>query len=264
MLKLSECDEIADAVDLGERRSVHRLHRYVPLAVWKWGGGALVVVFWLVIRAGHLWPAVSVLAGGGAVLGGFGLLTVGRGLQAVLVYERGLVFAADQRTLGIPWDVVEGTVHLASGHDTQQVSGGREKLTIHHEMSWILISSMDEPVELLHVRRHRSLIEAIDAHIEPFIEARLRESLRVCGFVGLTGDELTLTQEGLVITAGQRRTVTWPELTDVTQRAHSSLLIHARTLPRPVPVQVANARAVLRLIEETRSTANPGPAAGGV
>jgi hypothetical protein len=65
------------------------------------------------------------------------------------------------------------------------------------------------------------------------------------------------SQEGLVITVGQRRTVTWPELVDVTQRAHSSLLIHARTLPRPVPVRVANARAGLRLIEEARCTANP-------
>ena len=51
--------------------------------------------------------------------------------------------------------------------------------------------------------------------------------------------------------------VTWPDLTAVSQPAHSSLLIHAGCLPRPVLVQVANARAVLRLIEEARAAANP-------
>ncbi|MGK4585279.1 hypothetical protein [Kitasatospora sp. HPMI-4] len=259
MLKLAECDEIAAVVELGERRSVHRLHRYVPLVVWKWGGISLLVASLLIVRAGHLWPAVGVLTGGLAVLGGIGLLTVPSGLQAVLVYDGGLVLAADKRSVGVPWAFVEWTVHMVGDHDTERISGGRERLTVHHEMSMIWIVGMDVPVELLHVRRHRSLIESIDAQIEPAVEARLRESLRTRGLAELPGGELTLTQDGLVVTdsAGHRTMVAWTELTAVTQPAHSSLLIHARTLRHPVPVEVANARAVLRLIEQTHSVARP-------
>jgi hypothetical protein len=260
VLKTAECDGIADAGGLGGRRAVHRLHRYVPLVVWKWGGGLLLVASFLSIREGQLWPAVGIPAVGFAALYGYGRLTVGSGLQSVLVYDGGLVFAADTRTVALPWAFVEWTVHLPGEHDSRRISGGREKLTVRHEMSWIVVQGMDEPVELLHVRRHRRLIEAIDARIETAVEERLERRLRSAGIVPLPGEELTLVHDGLVVTEtnGQRRMFAWPELTAVTAAAQSSLLIHASTLHRPRPVQVANARVVARVIERARAEAVPG------
>ena len=64
MLKSAERDESAAAVDLGERRSVHRLHFYVPLVVWKWGVSTLLITFWSIISAGRLWPSGLVAPAG--------------------------------------------------------------------------------------------------------------------------------------------------------------------------------------------------------
>ncbi|CAM5696359.1 hypothetical protein BOQ63_041840 [Streptomyces viridifaciens] len=146
--------------------SVHRLHRYVPMVVWKWTGYTLVLLFWLLMYNGIWWQGLVVDA---VVLGGLlvaGQIPPGLGLRAVEVRPEGLRLcsANEAESVLLGWaDILD--VSYVPGRVDSHRSGGREHVTRHHAAVALLIRDQPEPLLLVHVRRPQQLAVAIATHV---------------------------------------------------------------------------------------------------
>jgi hypothetical protein len=95
MINPDEYEATATRAGLGEVIAVHKRYRPVTLAMQAWfGGGALAVGMAAGVAVGTWWPlAVAVVVAVAAGIA-YGRLAPVQGLQAVLVYQGGLLLAA--------------------------------------------------------------------------------------------------------------------------------------------------------------------------
>ncbi|MFI6154786.1 hypothetical protein ACIBCA_19085 [Kitasatospora sp. NPDC051170] len=147
--------------------SVHRVHRYVPMVVWRWAFGALVLLFWLLMYQGVWWQGLVVDA---VVLGG--LLVVGRlppsaGLRAVEVRAEGLrLRSADERqSVLLGWAEILDVRFVPGRTETNRLGGGREQTVLHHTAVALLLRDQSDPLLLLHVARPQRLAVSIATRV---------------------------------------------------------------------------------------------------
>ncbi|MFD8704902.1 hypothetical protein ACFV1W_20145 [Kitasatospora sp. NPDC059648] len=146
--------------------SMHRVHRYVPMVVWKWACYALVLLFWMLMYNGIWWQGLVVDA---VVIGG--LLVAGRippslGLRAVEVRPEGLRLrsANEPESVLLDWaDILD--VRFVPGRTEGHRAGRREHVTLHHAAVALLVRDQPEPLLLVHVRRPKRLAVSIATHV---------------------------------------------------------------------------------------------------
>ncbi|MFI9361498.1 hypothetical protein ACIG5E_10590 [Kitasatospora sp. NPDC053057] len=158
---------MAAAVPGGGVVSVHRVHRYVPMVVWKWAFGALVLLFWALMYNGIWWQGLVVDA---VVIGG--LLVAGRlppsaGLRAVEVRPDGLRLRAanESESVLLGWGDILDVSYVPGRAEEHRIGGGREQVTLHHTAVALLIRDQPEPLLLVHVRRPQRLAVSIATHV---------------------------------------------------------------------------------------------------
>ncbi|MFH8384680.1 hypothetical protein ACH4E7_27690 [Kitasatospora sp. NPDC018058] len=146
---------------------MHRVHRYVPMVVWKWTLVALVVLFWALMAKGIWWQGlvVDALAIGGQLA--VGRLPPGSGLRAVEVRPEGLRL----RYADVPGSVVFGwadildVAHVAGRVEDRRIGAGRGQVTVHHAAVALMVRDQPEPLVLVHVRRPQQLAVSIATHV---------------------------------------------------------------------------------------------------
>lgn len=172
---------------LGQVVRVHRGYRPVPWWVRVWVVvGAVPVAAAVCLAAGKWWPAPVVAAVAIAGVNAYGWLRPVRGVRAERAHAGGLVLVGPggaERVL--PWGAVEATEH----------SPGRRGVC---ERARIWLVGVDEPVDLVHVRRLEGAGRELDERRSPAFRAALHERLRTDGSVRFASGRLTVRAGGLV------------------------------------------------------------------
>ena len=262
MIDPNEYEATATKAGLGKAVAVHPRYRRVTLAMQAWiGGAALAVGVGAGVAVGTWWPlavaVVVVIAAGIA----YGRLAPVQGLQAVLVYQGGLLLAAQvgpHRT--VRWDDIRATEYTPESYRDERLGAGQTRTTRTYEQGMIWIAGVAEPITLRHVRRMARLFEEIDDQVIPTVLVDLSETLRAEGSVSLDRGRLVVTPAGLVHTPpyGQGGEFTWSQVRTVKASSHGELEIRVVTGRPPIRLRLLNAQAAVEFIEELRSAAGSG------
>ncbi|MFJ2217017.1 hypothetical protein ACIQVO_19690 [Streptomyces sp. NPDC101062] len=251
MSKLTEYDTTAGRRGLGDRRSVHRVHRGL-----RWMEILLVpaamagVIAYLTLKSPFLY--VPVVAG--LVYAGFaGLRRIppAEGVRMAVVYEGGVLLGHPRsQPVTYAWQEIDSTGHDLGESDIGLAPGGF-RTTERAPVTAIWPAGREQPVVLAHVVRQNKLAEALEAGIRPRLLERLRATLDTEGSVRL-GD-LEVTDEGVTLHSGGAAAPTvieWPELAETTTFGPSRLRVRTGTGRCDLPVR--NAATVRDFVEETR------------
>ncbi|WP_431878116.1 hypothetical protein [Amycolatopsis sacchari] len=259
MSKPDDYEAAATEAGLGKRLAVHRRYRPVPLAMQAWlGGAALAIGMAVGVGVGTWWPlAVAVVVAIAAGIA-YGRLVPVQGLQAVLVYEEGLLLA-DEAGPGriVHWDDVRATEYVPESYRDERLGAGQTRTTRTYERGTIWVPGA--PIDLQHVRRMARLFEEIDDRIIPAIQVDLEEALHTEGSVQFDEGGLVVTPAGLVHNPryGEGGEFPWSQVRSVKAPSHGELEIKVTNGP-PIRLRLMNARAVVEFIEELRSAAGSG------
>jgi hypothetical protein len=246
----------AAAAGLGEVVAVHPRYRPVTLAMQAWfGGAALGIGVGAGVAVGTWWPLAVAVAVAIAAGIAYGRLAPVQGLQAVLVYQGGLLLA-DQvgpaRT--VSWDDIRATEYTPESYRDERLGAAQTRTTRTYERGLIWVEGAAVPITLLQVRRMARLIEEIDHRLVPALQVDLEEALHAEGSVRLDRGQLAVTRTGLVHAPahGQGGEYAWPQVRSVKASGHGELEIKVTGRP-PIRLRLLNARAVVEFIDELRS-----------
>ncbi|MFE3599377.1 hypothetical protein [Streptomyces sp. NPDC059142] len=254
MSKLTEYDTTAGGRGLGDRRSVHRVHRGLPwMQILLVPVAMAAVIAYLTLGSPFLYvPVVAGLLYAG--IAGLRRIPPAHGVRTAVVYEGGVLLAHPRSgPVTYAWQEIDSTGHDRGGSDIGLASGGL-RFTERAPVTAIWPAGRAEPVVLAHVVRQNKLSEALEAGIRPRVLERLRATLDTEGAVRL-GD-LTVTDEGVTLRGGLSGTaaapavIEWRELAPTTAAGPS--LLRIRTGAGRCDVPVRNAAVVGDFIEETR------------
>ncbi|OMI35320.1 hypothetical protein [Streptomyces sparsogenes] len=251
----------ATKAGLGAVIAVHPRYRPVTLAMQAWiGGAALAIGMAASVAVGTWWPLAAAVVVAIAAGIAYGRLAPVQGLQAVLVYQGGLLLA-DRGGLDrtVRWDDIQATEYTPESYRDERLGAGQTRTTRTYEQGVIWIAGAGGPITLLHVRRMARLVEEIDNRIIPAIQVDLEETLRAEGSVQFDRGRLAVTPAGLVHTPpyGQGGEFAWSQVRSVKASRHGELEIRVTGQP-PIRLALLNARATVEFIEELRSAADGG------